>query len=327
VSELESAWLTRDRLGLFEKTEALRIFHGPGEGLKDFEFFAIDRFQNNYWVTQWESADKGQLALGPAQINSIKNRIVDFLRSKKAESVVAMIRPAKGLPFEPVIWHGKPPMDRFQVQEYSMRFWIQLQKTRHPGLFLDHAPLRNWLVQNAQDLRVLNTFAYTGSLSVAAALGKASFVTTLDLSKPSVEWANDNFKLNKISEARHRAIAGDVFEWLPRLKREKQLFDCVILDPPSFSHGKKQKFSTSKDLEKLHFMAMELLSPNGYLITSINSANVSLKKFEMDVSAAAQSGKLSFKILKQIDLPETFPTRLGTSQERYLKGWILQSVN
>lgn len=324
MSELEQAWQTRLKLGLFAQSDALRVFHGPGEGVGDSQLFAIDKFGDHYWVTQWESSTSASTSLSSGKVMAIQNRIVEFLRTKNAVSVVGMTRPEKGVPFEPSSWYGNPPGGRFMVQEDGMRFWIQLQKARHPGLFLDHFPLRNWLRQSSHGMRVLNTFAYTGSLSVAAGLGGAASVTTLDLSKPSVDWAVENFLLNHLPETKHRALAGDVFEWLPRLKREKQSFDCIILDPPSFSHGKKQKFSTAKDLEKLHSLAMELLAPQGILITSINSANISWKKYETDLLAAAKHHRLKFNILKQIDLPESFPTRFGESQNRYLKGWILQ---
>ncbi|MCM2323416.1 MAG: class I SAM-dependent methyltransferase, partial [Oligoflexia bacterium] len=197
--------------------------------------------------------------------------------------------------------------------------------TRHPGLFLDHAPLRQWLRRRARDWRVLNTFAYTGSLSVAAGAGGARQVTTLDLARPAIQWAEENWRLNGFSDERARFIAGDVFEWLPRLKREGQTFDCVILDPPSFSHGKKGNFSTSKDLPRLHALALELLAPGGTLVTSINSAQVSWARFERDVAEAARERRRELEVLAQIDLPETFPTRLGAAQDRYLKGWILRS--
>ena len=324
MSDLESAWQWRQKQGLM--ADALRVFHGPGEGAGDSQHFAVDRFAGqsgaHYWVTQWETSGAGFSA---ARLTAIQTQIVEFLRTKNATSIVAMTRPEKGLPAEPHVWYGTPPPGRFVVQEGEMKFWIQLQNSRHPGLFLDHCPLRQWLRQSCQGKRVLNTFAYTGSLSVAAGLGGADSVTTLDLSKPSVDWAVENFKINELPAAKHRAISGDVFEWLPRLKREKQTYDCIVLDPPSFSHGKKQKFSTAKDLEKLHSLAMELLTREGVLVTSINSANISWKKYETDVLAAAKKNKFEFKILRQIDLPESFPTSLGAVQDRYLKGWILQA--
>jgi len=317
--ELDSAWQWRVSQGIPSQTDAYRVFHGPGEGRGALQSFAIDRFGDHYWITQWEVQRKEKEVL---------HEIVQFLGKKNAQSCVYLKRPERGVPEEPVCLLGQAPDGCFEVQEGSSRFWIQLMGARHPGLFLDHEPLRRWLnghSRHPQVLgRVLNTFSYTGSLSVAAGKGGASHVTTLDLAKPAIQWAEENWKLNGLKSEEARFIAGDVFEWLPRLKREGQIFDCVILDPPSFSHGKKGNFSTSKNLPRLHELAMDLLAPRGVLITSINSAQVPVSKYQADVMSAARAKKMSFEILSRIDLPETFPTLLGSEVDRYLKGWILR---
>ncbi|MGZ3687194.1 MAG: class I SAM-dependent rRNA methyltransferase [Bdellovibrionota bacterium] len=310
--ELERAWQWREKSGLFSESEALRVFHGPGEGSGALAELAIDRFGEHYWVTDWG----GYAKCAPA--------ITAFLRGKRAQSAVVLLRPDKGIPATPQIILGKPPESRFTVSEAGARFRIQLLETKHPGLFLDHLPLRHWLRARARGWRVLNTFAYTGSLSVAAGLGGAAQVTTLDLSKPTVQWAEENWKENGLAASAADFVFGDVFDWLPRWKRQERRFECVILDPPSFSHGKKGNFSTAKDLQWLHAAALEVLAPQGILITSINSANVSWKKYEADVAAAAQGARVRLEVLGQIDLPETFPTVLGKSEERYLKGWIIR---
>ncbi len=326
---LEKAWQLREDLGIFNESDAVRIFHGPGDGAQSgaengdgvLKNFAIDRFNDFYWITQWETS------VGQHRDSALKEglaTILQFLKKKGAVGVSGLNRPQKGIPAEATVFSGHPPSDRVLVQEFGLKFWIQLQGARHPGLFLDHLPLRLWLKKHSAGLRVLNTFAYTGSLSVAAGAGGATHVTTLDLSKPSIQWAQDNWSLNHLSDQKSRFIYGDVFEWMPRLKKQGEQYDCVILDPPSFSHGKKGQFSTAKDLERLHLLAFELLAPGGYLITSINSANVSWKSYEGQVFAASQKAKREAIVLKKISLPETFPTELGRDEEQYLKGWILK---
>ncbi|MCM2279758.1 MAG: class I SAM-dependent methyltransferase [Oligoflexia bacterium] len=315
MKELERAWRWREERGLFGELQALRVFHGPGEGGKELRAFAIDRFGGHYWVTQWERAAGG----------GVPAKILDFLRARGAASVVTLSRPEQGVPEEPQVLLGEPPEGRFTVKEPGLKFHVQMLKARHPGLFLDHAPLRQWLFRRARGWRVLNTFSYTGSLSVAAGAGGAAHVTTLDLAKPAIQWAEQNWALNGLASESARFIAGDVFEWLPRLRREGKLFDCVILDPPSFSRGKKGSFSTAKDLKKLHAEAMALLAPGGVLVTSINSAQISWSRYEADVLSAARECRREFEILSRIDLPETFPTRLGSEEDRYLKGWILRA--
>ncbi len=334
MSNLRAAWDWRSERGLFEDRSAVRVFHGPGEGLADLQYFAVDRFNDHYWVTQWDHP-----SLTAARITTQRQVIVDFLRSRGAQSVVGLDRPQRGVAPQAEVWWGEAPSDPITVREGSVHFLIRLRETRHPGLFLDHRPLREWLMVRARGWRVLNTFSYTGSLSVAAALGGAASVTTLDLSKPSIQWARENFKLNGLPEGEseqgnsivNKFIAGDVFEWLPRLRKSNTLFDCVILDPPSFSHGKgshgkKGNFSTAKDLTELHQLALSILAPKGFLVTSINSANIPWQKFESDLLTAAKEINCELQVLRMIDLPETFPTRLGRGADRYLKGWILRRV-
>lgn len=332
-AELQRAWSWREERGVLAETGALRVFHGPGEGQGALTQLAIDRFVcaagpdagDHYWLTFWEREGRGAAGgNGARETQAVRDAAVAFLREKGAASVVELGRPEKGVPGEPVALYGKPPEGRFEVTEVG-RYWIQLQGARHPGLFLDHAPLRHWLRARARGWRVLNLFAYTGSLSVAAGLGGAEHVTTLDLSKSTVDWAHANWTLNRFPDASARFISGDVFEWLPRLAREKRIFDCIILDPPSFSRGKKGSFSTAKDLTRLHALAFDLLAPGGVVATSINSAQIPRQRFEADVLAAARASQLSFEVLSEIQQPETFLSPLGSAPERYLKGWVLRA--
>ena len=173
---------------------------------------------------------------------------------------------------------------------------------------------------------MLNLFAYTGSLSIAAARGGAKHVTTLDLSKPTIDWARHNWELNSLARVEARFIAEDAFRGLSRLAKVGEKFDAIILDPPSFSRSKEGKtFSTAKDLEALHEAVFKVVNPaGGWVITSINSANRSHEQFAKDILMAAKRQKLHVQVHRQIDAPETFPTRLAQPEERYLKGWVLR---
>lgn len=337
TSNLVAAFARREQSGQLQNTDALRMFHGPGEAQLSqnalqavLKNISIDRFGQHAWVTLWE--EQASSAILESFEKNLCAALCDFLQQHFA-SAVLLYRPVKGVPENPSILFGSPPTERFSVYEKNMqeeqaKYWIQLQDAKHPGLFLDHAPLRAWLMQNSKGLRVLNTFAYTGSLSAAAAIGGAAHVTTLDLSKATMRWAETNGELNGLYGDRARWIAGDVFEWLPRLKKETTqgkipLFDMVIMDPPSFSRSDKGTFSTAKDLPKLHALALDILAPGGLLITSINSAQISWQQFEKDILQAAIQQGCSLQVLKRLEQPETFPNWLHEQgSERYLKGYI-----
>ena len=320
--QIRKAWEWRKERGWLDSGDPLRIFHGPGEGSREFADLAIERFGRNFWVTVWETQGSG------GKKEHLISEVVGFFKSldpQEVESAVLLYRPLHGVPEDAKAVFGTPSEEAFEVSEAGLRYRIRMTGVKHPGLFLDHAPLRQWLMKSSRNWSVLNTFAYTGSLSVAAGAGGAAHVTTLDLSRATIQWAEQNWQANALDSAKARFISGDVFEWLPRLKREGKKFDCVILDPPSFSRGKAGNFSTSKDLKKLHSLAFDVLTPEGVLITSINSANISRSRFSAEVASAARECHRDLQVLFEIGLPETFPTPLS-EEARYLKGWGLRSV-
>ncbi len=311
---LETAWRKRITLGLADNSQTYRIFHGAGDAVATddaLEDISIDRFGDHYWVTAREKIAEDTL-----------NKIKDVLLGKNAVSAVMLFRPRKGAAQLPQVLFGEPPAERFVVVENGLRFLIQLRETRHPGLFLDHAPLRAWLQQHSKGLTVLNTFAYTGSLSVAAGVGGAAMVTTLDLSPHYIEWARQNWSENNLPPENVDFIFGDVFEWLPKFHKRGQSFDMIIVDPPSSSRGKHGHFSTKQNLVQLHDRVLPLLAPNGTLVTSINSAQISWGRFEAEIMQAADNQQVRLQVLGKLELPESFPVR--RLEDAYLKGFILR---
>lgn len=314
MTDLQKAWEWREKQGLL-KQETGRVFHGPVEGTGSFQGLMIDRFGSRYWLS-WRPI--------PKEANPPwSEEVTQFLKEKGAQAIALQERPLRAAPDECRMMYGSVPAEGFVVHENNLRFVVRFTHQRHPGLFLDHAPQRAWLKENMKGLSVLNTFAYTGSLSVAAGAGGAVSVTTLDLSKPSIEWAKQNWELNS-PQSQGEFIAGDVFERLPRWKRQGRLFDGVILDPPSFSRGSKGTFSVLKDLRMLHTLALEVLKKDGILITSLNAVAMTEASYWTAVEKSLSDLGRTHQIIQPIKLPETFPCRDQVPDDRYLKGWILR---
>ncbi len=82
--------------------------------------------------------------------------------------------------------------------ENGLKFKLKSHQGQSPGLFLDQRENRKWVLQNSENKSVLNLFSYTSGFSVCAAKGKASEVTTVDLSKSFIEWSKENFALNDV---------------------------------------------------------------------------------------------------------------------------------
>lgn len=165
----------------------------------------------------------------------------------------------------------------FSVNEPPFKFLVNLERYLDTGLFLDHRPLRQWLFANSQDKKVLNLFCYTGSLSVAAAVGGGK-VTSVDMSNTYLDWAYENFLLNALEPKKHVFFQADVLKDLIVRKENNETFDLIILDPPSFSNSKRME--EDLDIERDHPIlirdTMQLLAPGGTLFFSTNK-----RKFEL----------------------------------------------
>lgn len=159
-------------------------------------------------------------------------------------------------------------------------FWVNLKDYLDTGLFLDHRTTREMVKQRSQGKDVLNLFAYTGAVSVQAALGGAKSVTTVDMSKTYVEWARRNFELNKLNNVyQYRFLQEDCLQWLPQHNGK---YDLIFIDPPSFSNSKRMQDSWDVQRDHLSLLdnARACLKPAGEILFSNN-----LRSFRLDEEA------------------------------------------
>ena len=166
--------------------------------------------------------------------------------------------------------------ERFEVQEGNARLWVNLRDYLDTGLFLDHRPVRRMLGEMASGKRFLNLFCYTATATVQAALGGASDSVSVDMSNTYLEWAKDNFALNKLDTRLHRVVRDDCFRWLETANAE---FDLIFMDPPTFSNSKKMRdtLDVQRDHPRLVELAMARLAPGGTLVFSNNQ-----RRFKLD---------------------------------------------
>ena len=125
------------------------------------------------------------------------------------------------------------------AHEAGLQFKVNLSDYLDTGLFLDHRITRGMVRDEAKDKKVLNLFCYTGSFSVYAAAGGAAEVTSVDLSKTYLAWAEENMRLNGFDSPQHTFVHADVLQYLDTLKLNT--YDLVIVDPPTFSNSKRMK--------------------------------------------------------------------------------------
>ncbi len=167
----------------------------------------------------------------------------------------------------------------FSVAEQGLQFLVNLTDYLDTGLFLDHRITRQMVRNECKDKRVLNLFAYTGSFSVYAAAGEAASVTTVDLSKTYLTWAEQNLELNNLKDdTKHFFVHADVKQYLKTLPPDS--FDLVIIDPPTFSNSKRMK--DFLDIQRDHVELLNDLigatTPGGTIYFSTNFTRFILDK-------------------------------------------------
>lgn len=195
-----------------------------------------------------------------------------------------------------------------RVKEYGLTFIVNLSDYLDTGLFLDHRLSRYWVQKNSANLRVLNLFCYTGSVSVHAAAGGAKRVVSVDLSSRYLNWARDNFSANQFKSDRYEFVKADVCQWLRSYHDE---FDLIFLDPPSFSNSKKMTsdFDVQRDHYGMITDCLKLLAKGGKLFFSNN-----LRSFKLD-------GRLSDTFLVQDVSQSTIPPDFHN--QLIHKAWVL----
>ena len=159
----------------------------------------------------------------------------------------------------------------FTVEENGLKFLINLTNYLDTGLFLDHRVTRKMVFDKARDKRVLNLFCYTGSFSVYAAKAGAKRVTSIDLSKTYLQWAQDNFTINLLKNTNdYEFIHADVVQYLKTIAPNS--YDIIVMDPPTFSNSKRMDdfLDIQRDHVQLINDCLKILVPNGLLYFSTN---------------------------------------------------------
>lgn len=182
--------------------------------------------------------------------------------------------------------------DFLTISEAGLRYAAKPLDAGAPGFFpdqrLNRARLRSHIATLAGAAAehglpapsILNLFAHTCSFSVTAAAAGARTLS-VDISPRYLRWGKLNFRLNSLEGPGHRFWAEDARHAVQRLHRRGEQFDAIILDPPTFGHGRKgQPFSWNRDAAPLLAACGRLLKPGGCLLFSGNTQGLTWEQLE-----------------------------------------------
>jgi 23S rRNA (cytosine1962-C5)-methyltransferase len=307
---VERALRWRKALGLPGPDHAYRIVHGAGDGLPGF---ACDVLGPTAVVYVYGA---GLRALG----KQLAEAIVGFAQLRGA---VVKLRARGGADSVEQDLVGARPDDQLIVREHGVPFEVHPLGGLNHGLFTDMREHRRGFARFVAGARVLNLFSYTGALSVACARAGAATVTSVDTSAGVQAWAAGNFARSGLSDARRwRFETGDAVRFLARAARDKERYDAVLIDPPTFSTARGAPWTLERDYPDLIAKAAAVIPADGFLWLAANTHELaSLAKLaQKGLRAAQRTGA----ILEQGGLPPEYPTLAAQPHDRYLQVCLLR---
>jgi 23S rRNA (cytosine1962-C5)-methyltransferase len=291
---LERAIEARAALFDVQHEAALRLFNGFTEGCPQLvvDLYAATAVIHNYAALPAEGEPAAQAA-----VEVLRRRLpwVKAVVLKIRNGVDAAAKRGR-------LVFGTEP-DR-RVREHGVWYAVDLLMNRDASLYLDTRNLRRWALEHLAGKRVLNTFAYTGSLGVAARAAGARRVVQLDLNRKFLNVAEASYTLNGFAVGRGDFIAGDFYPVVGRFKRAGERFDCVFLDPPFFSATAKGTVDLASDPARLINKVRPLIDDGGWLVAINNALYLGGREYLRVLEGLCADGYLEIETL--LPVPEDF---------------------
>jgi 23S rRNA (cytosine1962-C5)-methyltransferase len=312
---VESAWAYRKKT---VDTSSCRLIFGEADFLPGL---IVDKFSDVLVVQS--------LALG---IDKMKTDILNFLVETLEKDGVsirgifersdAKVRQQEGM--ERVKGFLSQPFDtKVEIIENGVKYMVDVEDGQKTGFFLDQKYNRAAIHKLCQGADVLDCFTHTGSFALNAGIAGAKRVLGIDASQLAVDQATENAKLNGLENVVHFQCE-DVFELLPRLEKEGQKFDVIILDPPAFTKSRNSIKNAIKGYREINLRAMKLVKDGGFLATCSCSHFMTPELFTQTIGQAAKNVHKRLRQVEYRTQSPDHPILWAADESYYLKFYIFQ---
>lgn len=315
MQRVRDAWEYRKKV---TDTSSCRLIFGEADFLPGF---VVDKFSDVLVVQS--------LALG---IDRYKEKLVDMIRQVLAEDGIvirgvyersdAKVRSQEGM--ERIKGFIGDPFDTLvEIEENNVKYQVDVEDGQKTGFFLDQKYNRLAIQKLCRGAKVLDCFTHTGSFALNAGIAGAKSVLGVDASELGVHQAEENAKLNNLSD-RVRFLCADVFELLPELERKGEKFDVIILDPPAFTKSRSSVKNAVKGYREINLRAMKLLKDGGYLATCSCSHFMTYELFTQTIGQAAHNVHRRLRQIEYRTQAPDHPILWAADESYYLKFYIFQ---
>jgi 23S rRNA (cytosine1962-C5)-methyltransferase len=201
-------------------------------------------------------------------------------------------------------------------QENGLRMQADPVAGQKTGYFLDQRANRSLVQAMALDARVLDVFCCHGGFSVHAAAGGARSVHATDLSPHATAAAAEHLRVNTPNTP-FDTTTGDAFDVMDQLAHQREQFDLVVVDPPSFAPRAAAVPGALRAYSRLTELAVKLVVPGGALVQASCSSRVSADAFRTTVLDSATRSGHQLTIINETGHDEDHP--VGFPEGAYLK--------
>lgn len=256
---------------------------------------------------------------------------MDRMKETIAELLVDAVRPAsiyersehegrslEGLGPAAGQLYGTTPY-KLTMNEDGMRFRVDLLGGQKTGFYLDQRDNRSLVRKLTRGRIVANLFCYTGGFSVAAALGGARSVLSVDASGDALDVARKNMELNAGGAPAEYAKA-DIFQYL---REEPVAADFIILDPPALAKNRASVDNACRGYKDLHLQVAAKCPAGTLILTCSCSRFIGMDLFQKVVFGAFADAGRGASIIGKYGQPLDHPTSLFCPETEYLKSMLL----
>lgn len=317
IQRLTTAQRLRDLLAERDHLDAYRLIAGESDGLPGI---TIDRY-GHFLVLQLLSAGaEYQRAALTLALQQCYPDCAIYDRSDVA------IRKKEGLELASGVILGETPPPLLPIREHDMALLVDITGGHKTGFYLDQRDSRLAARKYAAGRRVLNCFSYTGAFSVSALKGDCRHVTSVDTSQHALDIARQNIELNHLDVNKAAFVREDVFQLLRQYREQGQQFDMIIMDPPKFVENKNQLISACRGYKDINMLALQLLAPEGILLTFSCSGLLTTELFQKIIADAALDAHRDVQFIEQFRQAADHPVISPYPEGLYLKGFACRVI-
>jgi 23S rRNA (cytosine1962-C5)-methyltransferase len=227
----------------------------------------------------------------------------------------------EGLSHQEEMLSGALPAAPVEIVEHGITYLVDVKTGQKTGFYLDQRENRRAFAAHCQGKRVLDLFCYTGGFALNALRhGGATSVLGIDSSSTAIEIARHNAVTNHLKSARFEAA--DVFDTLETLRSRDERFGLIVCDPPKFARHPRGVEDAVRGYLRLNRAALDVLEPDGVLVTCSCSGLVDRALFLDVLGQVAELSGRSIQVLEQRGQAPDHPVSASCLETEYLKCFV-----